>query len=267
MADATHTHDDPAAVDHAQGDHGHDPHLAHHFDSLEQQYDAGKLGIWAFIAQEVLFFSGLFCAYSALRYNQPEVFEYAHRFLDKFWGAVNTCVLLFSSLTMAWGVRCAQLGHRKGLILNLWITILCGCAFMCVKYIEYKHKIDAGLLWGGYYKPDPEEIKHLLSEHGTGDHNKGELTISRDLAVSTAAQAEDRAPPNTRLFFSVYFCMTGLHGLHVLVGIGLLTWLLMRAYRGDFGPTYFTPVDFIGLYWHVVDLIWIFLFPLLYLIH
>src|SRR5215213_10020186 len=147
MADAEHAH---AETGHGEHGHDHPKHLAHHFDSLEQQYDAGKLGIWAFIAQEVLFFSGLFCAYAALRYNNPEVFAYAHKFLDKTWGAVNTCVLLFSSLTMAWGVRCAQLGNRRGLIINLWITILCGCTFMAVKYVEYSHKIHAGILWGPY---------------------------------------------------------------------------------------------------------------------
>jgi cytochrome c oxidase subunit 3 len=221
---------------------------------MQQQYDAGKLGIWAFIAQEILFFSGLFCAYTVWRFNHPDLFEYAHHFLNKTWGAVNTCVLLFSSLTMAWGVRNAQMNQQKALQFNLLLTILCGCAFMAVKYVEYSHKIHEHLLWGEHYAPSKETIKEAFEE-SEGGHG------------STAHEEIPKEPPNVRTFFAIYFCMTGLHGLHVLVGIFLLTWLLIRARRGDFGPDYFTPVDFVGLYWHIVDLIWIFLFPLLYLIH
>lgn len=238
MSDTAHANDDHG--------HGHSKHLAHHFDTLEQQFEAGKLGMWSFIAQEILFFSGLFCAYAVYRYNHPEVFIYASHFLDTTWGAINTCVLLFSSLTMAWGVRCAQLGQRTGLILCLWLTILCGFGFMVIKYVEYSHKYHEGILWGKYYNPSDEAKQHVM------EHSKGKVTVE---------------PANVRTFFGVYFCLTGLHGIHVIVGIGLLFWLLMRAYRGDFGPENFTAVDFIGLYWHVVDLIWIFLFPLLYLIH
>ena len=236
--------------DHASaGDHSHDhnEHLAHHFDTMEQQFEAGKLGMWAFIAQEILFFSGLFAAYSVYRYNNTEVFKFAHGFLDKNLGAINTCVLLFSSLTMAWGVRCAQLGNRKGLMMLLAVTILCGFAFMGIKYVEYTHKIHEGILWGSHYHPSPEALKHL-KEHS----HDGKQPIE---------------PANVRTFFGIYFMLTGLHGIHVVVGIGLLFWLLLRAYRGDFTPQNFTAVDFVGLYWHIVDLIWIFLFPLLYLIH
>lgn len=242
MADTAHSHDDHG--------HAHPKHLAHHFDTLQQQFEAGKLGVWAFIAQEILFFSGLFCAYAVYRYNHPEVFVYAHHFLDTNLGAINTCVLLFSSLTMAWGVRCAQLGQRKGLILCLWLTILCGFGFMGIKYIEYSHKWHEGLLWGAKYNPSEEALEHAFS-HGQ-EGNK--FTPPPE-------------PANVRTFFAIYFCLTGLHGIHVLVGIGLLFWLLIRAYRGDFAPDNFTAVDFVGLYWHIVDLIWIFLFPLLYLIH
>ncbi len=242
MADTAHSHDDHG--------HAHSKHLAHHFDSLQQQFEAGKLGMWAFIAQEILFFSGLFCAYAVYRYNHPEVFVYAHHFLDTNLGAINTCVLLFSSLTMAWGVRCAQLGQRKGLILCLWLTILCGFGFMGIKYIEYTHKWHEGLLWGTHFNPSEEALRHAFS-HGD----------------ESAKFIPPPEPANVRTFFAIYFCLTGLHGIHVLVGIGLLFWLLIRSYRGDFSPDNFTAVDFIGLYWHVVDLIWIFLFPLLYLIH
>ncbi|HQR06667.1 MAG TPA: cytochrome c oxidase subunit 3 family protein [Gemmatales bacterium] len=252
MADAAHSPNDHGHDDHGHGEHP--PHLAHHFDTLHQQFEAGKLGMWAFIAQEVLFFSGLFAAYAVYRYNHPEVFVYASHFLDTSLGFINTCVLLFSSLTMAWGVRCAQIGDRKWLITFLWITILCGFAFMGIKYVEYKAKWEHNTLWGAGYHPNEEAIEHAFS-HGHGkDHSDSHFTPPQE-------------PANVRTFFAVYFCLTGLHGIHVIVGIGFLFWLLIRSYRGDFSPEYFAPVDFVGLYWHVVDLIWIFLFPLLYLIH
>lgn len=134
--------------------HGHHPNQAHHFESLAHQYDAGKLGIWIFLVTEVLFFSGLFCAYTVYRANHPEVFVYAHEYLDKFWGAFNTCVLLFSSLTMAWAVRCAQVRNRGGLILMLSLTLICAFGFLVIKYIEYSHKWHQGLLWAGQFDPE-----------------------------------------------------------------------------------------------------------------
>src|SRR4029079_17403216 len=132
-ADTGHGHGDAHA-------HGDGPHLAHHFDSYQQQFDAGKLGIWLFLLTEVLFFSGLFCAYTVYRGMHPEVFVYAHYFLDTKLGALSTCVLLISSLTAAWAVRNAQLAEKKMLMLNIVITIACACTFMCVKYVEYAHK-------------------------------------------------------------------------------------------------------------------------------
>jgi cytochrome c oxidase subunit III len=305
----------------APGDHGHgahhDPHLQHHFDTMEQQFDAGKMGTWIFLVTEVLFFSGLFCAYAIFRANHPEIFVYAHHFLDTTMGAINTCVLLFSSLTMAWGVRCAQLGQRNGLVVCLALTLLCAFGFMFIKYKEYSHKFHAGLLWGELYHPDLKELRHAAGvKHVTHDkgpeaglstapqaavavadaHAKAEAPAkegeaakgeaAKDEHGKEAAHAEGhghekltpaeekerdeliaRAPKHVNLFFSVYFCMTGLHGIHVLAGIGLITWLLIRATKGEFGPTYFAPVDYVGLYWHIVDLVWIYLFPLLYLIH
>jgi cytochrome c oxidase subunit 3 len=251
MAETGHGHGEPG---HGGEEHAHPKHLAHHFDSLQQQYDAGKLGIWAFIAQEILFFSGLFCAYAVYRYNYPDAFVYAHHFLSKTLGAVNTCVLLFSSLTMAWGVRCAQLGKQKGLQFFLLLTILCGLTFMVVKYFEYAHKAHESLLWGNHYAPSKEVILEAFEHSSHGGPPSGHDKLPPE-------------PPNVKTFFAIYFCLTGLHGIHVLVGIGLLCWLLFRARRGDFAPDNFTAVDFVGLYWHIVDLIWIFLFPLLYLIH
>lgn len=205
---------------------------------------SSKLVSWAcghLSLRSTPFFSGLFAAYSVYRYNNPEVFKFAHGFLDKNLGAINTCVLLFSSLTMAWGVRCVQLGNRKGLMMLLAVTILCGFAFMGIKYVEYTHKIHEGILWGSHYHPSPEALKHLKN-------------------TPTMASS----PSNQRMFApssASILTPTGLHGIHVVVGIGLLFWLLLRAYRGDFTPQNFTAVDFVGLYWHIVDLIWIFLFP------
>src|SRR6266581_7700360 len=145
----------PATHDaHGPGD-GHDPHLAHHFDTPEQQFASGKLGMWVFLATEILMFGGLFCAYSVYRHNLPEVFEYAHQYLDKSMGAINTIVLITSSLTMAWGVRLAQLGKMRGLVICLILTILGGYIFMGIKSIEYKTKWHhhLGLATANMYRP------------------------------------------------------------------------------------------------------------------
>ncbi|MFM9180106.1 MAG: heme-copper oxidase subunit III, partial [Phycisphaerales bacterium] len=134
--------------------HGHDPHLAHHFDSMAQQFDSAKLGIWLFLATEVLFFGGLFAAYVILRMRNPEVFSYASHYLDTIMGGINTCVLIVSSLTMALAVRCAQTNNRKGLILGLVLTFLGAVGFLVIKYFEYSHKIHDHLVWGStFYVP------------------------------------------------------------------------------------------------------------------
>jgi len=246
-----------AQVEHgtAHSEHAHDPaeHLAHHFDDKHQQFDSGKLGIWLFLVTEILFFSGLFCAYTIYRSLHPEVFAYCSQFLDTTWGAVNTVVLLFSSLTAAWAVRNAQLGQRRALIINILLTIACACAFMVVKYFEYSHKLHLGLGPGEKFQyvediSNPPENVKLLSEFA-------------------ADNPDLPAVKNMRLFFSIYYGMTGLHGFHVLGGIVVWLWILRRALRGEFGPKFFGPVDFTALYWHVVDIIWIYLFPLLYLIN
>src|SRR4051812_43655819 len=135
------------------GDHAHPKFLAHHFDTPQQQFDSGKLGVWLFLTTEILLFSGLFCAYAVYRANHPEVFAFAHEYLNKWYGALNTIVLIFSSFTMAWGVRAAQLGQRKLCVGLLGITIACGAGFMCVKYIEYSEKWHHYTLPGPFYNP------------------------------------------------------------------------------------------------------------------
>ena len=273
--------------------HSHSPYLQHHFETPEQQFDAGKLGMWLFLATEILLFGGLFCAYAIYRANHPEIFVYAHQFLNKYWGGTNTVILLCSSLTMAWAVRAAQLGERKLLIVLLSLTLLGAMGFLGIKYVEYKEKWEHGLLWGARYAPhveghgaeEPPLTKALPPPAPAAPAPPGGFVVERS-AIRPAAPGPEgtviaaeeqeqhleaagihRRPANVQIFFSIYFLMTGLHGIHVLVGMGAIVWILVRSIRGDFGPQYFTPVDFVGLYWHLVDLIWIFLFPLLYLIH
>ena len=374
------------AVSPAAGEHGgrahsvHSPHLAHHFDNVDQQQQTGKLGMWIFLATEILMFGGLFCAYSVYRHNHPDVFIFAHQYLDKWLGGINTVVLITSSLTMAWGVRCAQLGQQRALLVCLGLTILGGLGFMAIKSIEYHQKWEHYLFVGEHnryrqgFKVEEGEthidyrtsvIEHQPaapnSKPGTGaeatavreprsanpevaDPNAGtadeakirpRFAEARGLAPAVAAgghamefeQLNKVGRDRVYTFFGIYFLMTGLHGLHVLVGMGLIYWILLRAatrrqaiwlvpcapmlvglflvYLGvlarlpgalwlgvaiailsvlwlvvrvrrlaatpqagaEFGPEYFAPVDLVGLYWHLVDLIWIFLFPLLYLIH
>lgn len=230
--------------------HGHGnkygPWLAHHFDTPVQQFDAAKLGMWLFLAQEVLFFSGLFVAYGVFRVSYPEAFEAGSAQLDRVIGGFNTCVLLVSSFTAAMAVRSAQLGNRSQTNINLVITIVCAFAFLFIKYFEYKAKFDHGLLPGDHFHPHMEHI------HPWGDLVAG----SESLAF----------PPKAHVFFGVYFFLTGLHGIHVVIGIGLLGWMLLRNMKGHFSRDYWTPIDIVALYWHLVDLVWIFLFPLLYLI-
>ncbi len=482
--DASHEGDGHGHADHPGGDHDHPAFLAHHFETPAQQMESGKLGMWVFLATEVLMFGGLFCAYSVYRANNPDIFLFGHQALDTTWGAINTVVLLASSFTMAWGVRAAQLGQRSLLVGLLLLTILGGCGFMLIKTVEYDAKFKHDLQLGGgnaFYNvlgnlTNPDEAEHsaeYIESHGSaapshmgaegkgghgghgghgdvealgqpgepshaesddsqpskhpkdayaadgvtdenpaenvpgdpdapaavaGDHvdapvedsivgaqtpvwpprpAEAELSMSKPPAAPPAGIAQDVMiggqpeiafgesfvtgvgavqaehqgshyprfaelrpldKERAHIFFQIYFLMTGLHGIHVLVGIGLISWITyyaggtltralllpglvfalagyaffltfmptlaaaestllgMRATgwlltiatvltlaavgwavlnylrrrrnaKGKFGPEYYTPVDIVGLYWHLVDLIWIFLFPLLYLIH
>jgi heme/copper-type cytochrome/quinol oxidase subunit 3 len=430
-------------------DHGHGHgsiFIQHHYDDAQHQFDSGKFGIWLFLAQEVLFFSALFVAYILYRVHHPEIYSYAHKWLDVKYGAINTAVLIFSSLTAAWAVRAAQLGQKKLLVGCIAVTILCALTFLGIKYVEYSHKVHEHILFGRYFDPcvspggaelltknnecagtkstvkwdkgagkpvegcfqidkidqnreedglqadcqveeikldlqhkpdgsieekelsarpitercaDPEEhVMHELAgtaedeaKHaekfpcwrpayqpavcpdlidGPSDKTEGErrsagflshsqvgmlveygdheerdhhfkikavckpapaaapigdiaaepethhqlgkkllLSHPKELTTHQEHELESLGPPpeHTNMFFSIYFAMTGLHGVHVLFGVFVFTWLLIRASKGHFSADYFGPVDYAALYWHIVDLIWIFLFPLLYLIH
>jgi cytochrome c oxidase subunit III len=266
----------------------HDHHLAHHFETPQQQYQSGKLGIWLFLATEILLFSGLFCAYAVYRANHPEVFYYAHLYLSKPLGALNTMVLIFSSFTMASAVRAAQLGKTRSLVALLGVTLVCGFAFLGVKAVEYQDKWKEGLLAGTSYHPEtpppgavvpkPAKPPAAVPPAAKPSVPPSDRTTIAPAAVGPRGISQEwltkkpppvwsgPAPYNVQVFFGIYFAMTGLHGVHVLAGMGAIAWVLTRARRHEFGPAYFTPVDFTGLYWHLVDVIWIFLFPLLYLI-
>lgn len=357
--------------------HDHPEWLAHHFDDAEQQFDAGKLGMWLFLVTEVLFFSGMFCAYSLYRSQHPEIFVYASQYLNKFLGAINTGVLLFSSLTMAWAVRSAQLSQHRTTVAMLAATLGCAAIFLGVKSVEYTHKWNEGLLpakmyvaqmeghashslfwlyvlcapaavvfvlsafWYGYTLVAKEKLQREIAgpvlvaafcffagvglgwiltetnkkeEHANAHavevgmeeiaHNmSGEQQAAAEQTASEIAASEHPAPPadpisvagmyNSQsfpdqvrvnpeelkvpesdvnqkgmagIFFSIYYAMTGVHAFHILGGMVVLTWLIVKAAKKEFHSKYFGPVDNVGLYWHLVDFIWIYLFPLLYLI-
>lgn len=205
--------------------------VAHHFDSADTQFDSGRLGVWIFLVTEILFFGGMFCAFAVFRSWYFDAFKEAHHHLDKVMGAINTIVLICSSLTMALGVRSAQRSKKNLTVAMLALTILFACVFLVIKYLEYSHKFHDGLLPGAAFTAE---------------------------GFQTGKQAG--------IFFAVYFMMTGVHGLHVVIGIALIAWILRRASKGEFSSRYYAPVEGVGLYWHLVDLIWIYLFPLLYLV-
>jgi cytochrome c oxidase subunit 3 len=217
---------------HAAGhaEHGHNPNLQHHFYSMEQQLEASILGMWVFLVTEIMFFGGMFMIYILYRVLYPEGWVLGSNHLDVALGALNTGVLICSSLSMALAVRAAQVGSRRGQVVNLILTIAFGSVFLIVKYFEYAEKFEHHLVPGPNF----------------------------DMSLPLANQQQ--------LFFSIYFMMTGIHALHMVIGIGLMLVILAMAWRGRFGPSYYTPVEVSGLYWHFVDIVWIFLFPLLYLL-
>lgn len=240
---------------------------AHHFDSAEQEFDASKFGIWVFLCTEILMFGGLFVGYLIYSNKYPEVFEAGSKFLDWRLGAVNTVILLLSSFTIAISIRNLQMGETKGALRNMIITLVCGLAFMGIKGYEYNHKFHLGLFPGKYFNYTPDHATHAsadASEHGAtvesaAHHGEGH---SDSEAVSHVSEL----PENIGMYFSFYFVMTGIHGTHVLIGMGLIIWCYLRARKEEFGPEYYTPVEGAALFWHLVDLVWIYLFPLLYLI-
>ncbi|MBT4767537.1 MAG: c-type cytochrome [Phycisphaerae bacterium] len=391
----------------------HEPNLAHHFETMEQQHDAGKLGMWLFLATEVLLFGGLFCAYAVFRANHPALFVWGEQFMDEKLGVANTAILLISSMTIAMAITYIQRNQRRMAMFAVAVTFICGAIFMAIKSVEYGHKFDQNLMWGtGFYEApegghggvaaaavpaapgnakdgrkswdntcrschgangegvegqgmdvrssafiqeldddgvlafikkgraiaDPanttgiamppkggnpllkdKDIRNLVAylrdmQVPVGDAAVADETSSETVVAATgkvSSEEQEVAPPatnwlpkssipnapegpagitdryimdveytvykpvpqfdpdrpaNAHLFFGIYFLMTGLHGIHVIAGMLVMLWLLWRLGRRDFGPRYYAPVECGALYWHIVDVIWIFLFPLWYLI-
>ncbi len=210
----------------------HTTSLAHHFDDLSQQKQASTLGMWFFLVTEIMFFGGLFTGYTVYRSGNGQAFASASAHLDIGLGAFNTAVLIASSLTMALAVHAAQMGKRNTIIVFLILTLILGGVFLGVKAVEYSHKYHEHLIPGPSFE-----------------------------SGGPAAEAG-----GAELFFSFYFAMTGMHALHMVVGFGLLIWMIILTLKGRFSASYYNPVENMGLYWHFVDIIWIFLFPLLYLL-
>jgi len=203
-----------------------------HFEDLAQQEETEKLGMWAFLITEVMFFGALFTAYTVYRNLYPEAFMKASSHLDWKLGGLNTLVLIVSSLTMAFAIRAAQTGKYRQVVWQTVATMIFGAMFLVVKYFEYMSKYELNLM------PGPTFDYAAFGEHG----------------------------PQARIFFSIYFAMTGLHAFHMIVGLGIMTWVLIKARKRYFTPERYLPLENVGLYWHFVDLVWIFLFPMLYLL-
>ena len=203
-----------------------------HWRSSDEEFDGQKIGMWLFLTTEVLLFSGLFCAYAVFRMLYPDAFANGSHYLDWRWGSLNTLILLLSSYTVAKSINDAQCNRQGLLKINLFITIVCALAFLAIKFtLEYVPKWSVGKRPGSFF-----DYPFAANEHES-------------------------------IWWSIYYTATGIHAMHVLVGAGLLSWLLWRSFKGFYGPRHYNGLEIVGLYWHIVDIIWIFLFPLLYLIH
>jgi cytochrome c oxidase subunit III len=232
-----------------------------HFETLEQQKESAALGMWIFLVTEVLFFGGLFLTYTINRHAYSTAFGVGSNTLDITLGGFNTVVLILSSLTMAMAVWSAQVGKKKLVTLFLIATLGLGTVFLGVKVVEYKQKFDHHLIPGHGF-----DIRYQV-EHASPATAKEKEDLEKEKAELEKATREDPdINSHAQLYFSLYFGMTGLHALHMIVGAGLLLWLIKASSVGRFTPQYNTPVEIVGLYWHFVDIVWIFLFPLLYLI-
>jgi cytochrome c oxidase subunit III len=246
-------------------------HHQHHFKSADHQYASSKQGIWLFLCTEILMFGGLFVGYLIYHSLYPEVFKNGSHTLDWKLGAVNTVVLLFSSFTMAAAISYVQKGKHQLATIMLALTIACAGIFMVVKYFEYTHKFHVGTIPGKFSLVDP-----ICGKGGGRDKCETKVgALLKDKAAMEAnhVSAEEAtrlqaviSQPKWEMFYGFYFVMTGLHGIHVLAGAGLIFWVMIKTMNKTVGPAFYTPVEGVGLFWHVVDLVWIYLFPLLYLV-
>lgn len=292
----------------------HPPGLQHQFDDMAQQKESTSIGMWAFLAQEIMFFGGVFTAYLVYRSKFPMAFAAGSNHLDVVLGALNTVVLIVSSLTMALTVYFAQKNNRNMQVLFIILTMALGTTFLVVKYFEYKEKWEDGLVpvasWNhriagdshapaaaehgapaaapaaesGEHALDAESAAYHASEEYKTRERRGEFRWA-DVSLAHMAQEKgflttdekngyytngemdpQKFESKVRIFFWIYFAMTGLHALHMVIGLGIMAWLLWKAWRNTFSIDYYAPVEISGLYWHFVDIVWIFLFPLLYLL-
>lgn len=236
---------------------------ASHFRSKEAEFDACKLGMWLFLATEILTFSGMFCGYAVFRMMYPQAFANGSHYLDPFWGGLNTVVLLYSSFTIAMSIHNAQKDQQFWLKVNLAQTIVCALLFLAIKLtFEYTPK------WSGYFFVLDPALHHHVDSGKTAlfglFHYVEGYGGKRPGSWFSYPYAEN---PHEPIWWSVYYVSTAIHAFHVLCGVALISWLLWRAQKKHFGPNHYTAVEIVGLFWHIVDIVWIFLFPLLYLIH
>lgn len=220
-------HSDPTSL-HAD----HPKYLAHHFKTMDQQTSSGKMGMWVFMAQELLFFSGLFCAFGYVRLMYPDMIRQVQHTMDWRLGGINSIILLISSLTMSLCVRSTRLNQRSASIKYLLLTMLCGVVFLGIKGYEWGTHFHEGLYPGKFFHPEAS------------------LGITSNVA---------------HVFYGMYYVMTGIHGLHIIVGLGLMVWMLVRLLRAEFNFEHYIALENTSLFWHLVDIVWIFLFPMLYL--
>ena len=232
---------------HEPHEHVFVPQHRHHFETEEQQREAGSFGMWLFLLTEIMFFGGMFFAYLLYRNWYYDAFFTASNQLSVPLGAANTAILITSGFFMALGVWAAEVRKQQLLVWTLILTTVFGCAFLGVKYVEYKEKWEKHHIPGNSF--DVSEFVNPAA------HGVNEKPLPPDMAQKT------------QIFFFLYFAMTGMHALHMIIGIGMLVWLILRAQRGDFTAGYVAPIENFGLYWHFVDIVWLFLFPLLYLIN
>jgi cytochrome c oxidase subunit III len=240
--------DSPAIATHpgAEETHEHPAYLRHHFETVEQQREATQFGMWLFLLTEIMFFGGMFCAYLIFRNWYYPAFAAASNTLSIALGTTNTAVLITSGFAMAMAVWCAETRRKKGLVISLIFTILFGLVFLGIKYVEYSEKFELHHVPGADFS---------IAQFVHPPKGSAEPPLPVDMAEKT------------QVYFSLYFAMTGMHALHMIIGIVLLVWLLVRAQQGAYTSGYVQPIEYFGLYWHFVDIVWIFLFPLLYLIN
>jgi cytochrome c oxidase subunit 3 len=284
-----------------EDEHYHPPGLQHQFEDMKQQEESVSIAMWAFLVQEIMFFGGLFTVYLVFRSRFPMAFAAGSNHLDALWGFINTLVLIVSSLTMALTVYYAQKGKRMMQVYLIIATMFFGAVFLGVKAIEYTDKYNHGTIpvdgWNkratGNEKAEgssfvlPFETKVSAAESSNAKpyiNPRGEFQVTEDDLnlirdnekyltdsertgyYSNGVLDPEKVRNKVRIFYWIYFVMTGLHALHMIVGLGIMTWLLLMAWRGTFNADYYAPVEISGLYWHFVDIVWIFLFPLLYLL-